>query len=185
MIPADRSIDDAWLNDRSPFQQNFVHGLRNPVGLHIQYRLEWVEASDDDADPPGHRVVADWIPDTRHLGFPGMVHGGLLTAVLDDAMGRSTTLRRRWGVTGRLEVRFRGPAPVGESLRIEAWVTRWRRRAIAARGRMLRQQGQVIAEALGTYLPLSADLVALTTAAWPGFAAYVDTGGPDRVASDP
>ncbi|MDB5063757.1 MAG: hypothetical protein JWM18_191, partial [Chloroflexi bacterium] len=33
------SLDDAWLNDRTEFQRNFVHGLRNPHGLHIQYRL--------------------------------------------------------------------------------------------------------------------------------------------------
>lgn len=169
-----RDVDDAWLNDRSEFQENFVHGLRNPAGLHLQYRLTWVEHVGDDADPPGHRVVAEWVADRRHLGFPGLVHGGLVAAVLDDAMGRCTTLRRRWGVTGRLEVRFRAAAPVGEALRVEAWVTRWRRRAVSTRGRVLAGSTTIVAEAVGTYLPLSDELVARTTAAWAGFARYLD-----------
>ena len=35
-----QDIDPAWLNDRSEFQQNWVHGLRNPSGLHLQYELD-------------------------------------------------------------------------------------------------------------------------------------------------
>jgi acyl-coenzyme A thioesterase PaaI-like protein len=155
-------LDPAWLNDRSEFQLNFIHGLRNPAGLRLQYRLE------DD------RVVTDYIADERHMGFPGFAHGGLVVAILDDAMGRCAALLRRWVVTGRLETRFRAGAAVGEPLRIEAWMTRVTARAVHAESRVLLPDGTVVAEATGTYLPITRDMQAKMVAAWPGFEAYLN-----------
>jgi acyl-coenzyme A thioesterase PaaI-like protein len=168
-------LDDAWLNDRTEFQRNFVHGLRNPHGLRVQYRLERLEGEPDPGSGlPPHRVAGDWTPDTLlHVGFPGVTHGGLVSAVLDDVMGRSTTLVRRWTVTARLEVRYRGPASAGTPLRVEGWMTGLRRRAITARGRLLDPGGGVVAEASGTYLPLTPELERQMVERWPGFAAYL------------
>lgn len=159
--PAGPVDDDAWLNDRTGFQLNFVHGLRNPSGLHLQYRLE------------EGRVVTEWTPQADHVGFPGYAHGGLVAAVLDDVMGRCSVLRRRWAVTGRLETRYRSGAPLGVGLRAEGWVTRWQRRVIHAEGRLLVPNGDLVAEATGTYLPISARMQAQMLEAWPGFRDYI------------
>ena len=153
-------LDGLWLNDRSEFQQNFVHGLRNPIGLHIQYRLE------------ERLVVGDWTADERHVGFPGVVHGGLLAAILDDVMGRWSAMRHRWVVTARMETRFRVPAPVGVALRIEAWVTRERTRTLQAESRILLPDGVVVVEATATYLAITGALRERMVAAWPGFAGF-------------
>ncbi|MDB5064441.1 MAG: thioesterase superfamily protein [Chloroflexi bacterium] len=172
------SLDDSWLNDRTEFQRNFVHGLRNPHGLHIQYRLERLEGEPDPGSGlPPHRVVGEWVPDPLlHVGFPGVTHGGLVSAVLDDVMGRSTTLLRLWTVTGRLEVRYRGPAPAGTPLRVEGWMTGLRRRMVTARGRLLLPGGGTVAEAWATYLPLTPELERRMVERWPGFAAYLGDG---------
>jgi acyl-coenzyme A thioesterase PaaI-like protein len=171
-------LDDAWLNDRTDFQRNFVHGLNNPVGLHIQYRLELLEGEPDAGSAlPPHRVVGAWTPDQMlHVGFPGVAHGGLVSAVLDDVMGRSTLLLRRWTVTGRLEVRYRGPAPADTPLRVEGWMTGMRRRVITAQARLLLPDGSTVAEASGTYLPLTSALEQRMVERWPGFAAYLGDG---------
>ena len=153
--------DASWLNDRSEFQQNFVHGLRNPVGLHLQFALE------------GERVVTTWTADARHVGFPGFVHGGLIAAVLDDAMGRVAALEHRFVVTGRLEVRYRNGAPLDVPLRFEGWKTRMMRRAMHAEGTVLMPDGSAVAGATGTYLPLSRDLERRVIDAWPGFAEFL------------
>ncbi|HEX3607469.1 MAG TPA: PaaI family thioesterase [Candidatus Dormibacteraeota bacterium] len=176
--PALVELDDAWLNDRTEFQRNFVHGAANPHGLHIQYRLERPR-SDAGPDPglPPHLVVGEWTPDpVLHVGFPGVVHGGLVSAVLDDVMGRSPLLLRRWVVTGRLEVRYRGPAPAATPLRVEGWMTGLRRRVITAAGRLLLGD-RVVAEASGTYLPLTPELEREMVEHWPGFAAYLGDAG--------
>lgn len=157
-------LDAGWLNDHSEYQRNFVHGLRNASGLHLQYHL--------DSD----RVVTTWVAGDDHAGFPGVVHGGLIAAVLDDVMGRCSVLQRRWVVTGRMETRFRDVAPIGEALLVEGWTTRFTRRVMQAKSRMSLPDGTVVAEATGTYLPVPKSLVTRMVAAWPGFAEY--TGEP-------
>ncbi|MBV8196007.1 MAG: PaaI family thioesterase [Candidatus Dormibacteraeota bacterium] len=154
-------IDPAWLNDRSEYQQNFVHGLRNGVGLHLQFELD------------GERIVTEWTPAEEHAGFPGFVHGGLIAAVLDDTMGRFAALYRRFLVTARMDVRFREAAPLGVTLRVEGWCTRHQRRALHAEGRVLTPEGTVVAESTGVYLPLTPALEQRMVAAWPGFAEYL------------
>lgn len=158
-------IDAEWLNDRSEFQQNFVHGLRNRHGLQLQFELD------------GERIFTVWTPDDRHAGFPGFAHGGLVAAVLDDAMGRWAALHRRFLVTARLDVRYRDGAPLGVPLRIEGWAMRHQRRALHAEGRALLPDGSTVAEATGTYLPLPAALRQRMLDAWPGFAEYLEKAG--------
>ena len=162
-------IDPAWLNDNSEFQQNWVHGRRNQSGLHLQYELV------DDPDAYANvRVVTTWTPTDEHVGFPGFVHGGLIAAVLDDAMGRSTAIFKRWVVTGRMNVRYRSGIPVGEEVRVEAWITRYQRRLVAASSRATLAGDVTVAEADATYLPVPEEMTGQMVAAWPGFSEYLD-----------
>lgn len=161
--PRGGDLDQAWLNDNSEYQLNFVHGLRNRSGLHLQYHLE------------GESVVTTWVAAAEHSGFPGFVHGGLVAAVLDDVMGRCSVLHRRWVVTGRMETRYREGAPIGVPLRVEGRILRITRRLMQARGSMALEDGTVVAEATGTYLPVPAALLERMLASWPGFAEYIDS----------
>jgi acyl-coenzyme A thioesterase PaaI-like protein len=163
--PADDALDQAWLNDHTEYQRNFVHGLLNPHGLHLQYHLA------------GDRVVTTWVPGDDDAGFPGFVHGGLIAAVLDDVMGRCSVLHRRWVVTGRMETRFRDAAPLGAALRVEGWITRLTRRVMTAEALMTLEDGGVVAAATGTYLPIPASLLDRMVDSWPGFAEFA--GGSD------
>jgi acyl-coenzyme A thioesterase PaaI-like protein len=156
--------DASWLNDSTEYQLNFIHGLRNPTGLHLQYHLE------------GDHVVTTWTSTDDHAGFPGLVHGGLIAAVLDDVMGRCSVLQRRWVVTGRMETRYREGAPIGARLRIEGWSTRFTRRVMQAEALMRLETGAVIAEASGTYLPVPRQMLARMVDSWPGFAEYAGDG---------
>lgn len=159
-------IDATWLNDRSEFQRNVVSGQLNPKGLCVEYRLEYGEDG-------RHMVVTEWSPESDHIGFPGVAHGGLIAAVFDDIMGRLAVLRRRWLVTARMEVRYRSAAPVGVPLRFEAWEMRHRRRAMHAQARALLPDGAVVAEADATYLPLTRELEQRMVEEWPGFAEFL------------
>jgi acyl-coenzyme A thioesterase PaaI-like protein len=54
-----------------------------------------------------------------HAGYAGRVHGGLLSALLDECLAWACAMRARtFCATGELAVRFKGPAPLGRSLRI-------------------------------------------------------------------
>ena len=155
-------MDPAWLNDTSEFQRNFVHGLRNPHGLQLQFEID------------GDRIFTVWTPGDRDAGFPGFAHGGLVAAVLDDAMARWAALHRRFLVTARLDVRYHDGVPLHAPLRVEGWAVRMQRRAMRGQARALLAGGSVVAEASGTYMPLSAALQQRMVEAWPGFTPYLE-----------
>jgi len=139
------------LNDTSSYQRCFVCGYRNPYGLHLFFRLD------------ENTIVADFQPREEHQGFPGVIHGGIVAAVLDEALGRTSLLgdNQEWTMTGRLEVRYRRYVPYGPLLRVRATLDSERRRALQASGvlTLANDESVVLAEGHGTFLPLSPDAV--------------------------
>lgn len=132
------------LNDTSAYQRCFACGARNTAGLRLVFRQE------------GDQIATEFTPDERFQGFPGVVHGGILATLLDETLSRTTTVEGRWMMTGRLEVRYRGPAPVGRALRVTARTVSSRARMVRAAGeiRLADAPGTLIATADGTFLPV-------------------------------
>src|SRR5437763_2391590 len=139
------------LNDTSSYQRCFVCGHRNAYGLHLFFRLDQ------------NTIVADFQPREEHQGFPGVIHGGIVAAVLDEALGRTSLLgsNPEWTMTGRLEVRYRRYVPYGPLLRVRATLDLERKRALQASGMLTLADDEsvVLAEGHGTFLPLSPDTV--------------------------
>jgi acyl-coenzyme A thioesterase PaaI-like protein len=156
--PANAGTDDR-LNDRSDYQLCYACGARNTDGLHLRYRQE------------GEQVVTEFTPDARLQGFPGYVHGGVLATVLDETLERVSLATGQWMMTGRLEVRFRRAAPVGQRLVVAGQVVARRGRAIVAEAtaRAGGAAGAVVAEAKATFLPLPAGVADEVASRYPGF----------------
>jgi acyl-coenzyme A thioesterase PaaI-like protein len=74
--------------------------------------------------------------DERHQAGPGLVHGGLVAAALDEACGLLATWYRFPAVTARIFVRYRRPVPINTELLVEARLT-------SERGRRLRVEGRI------------------------------------------
>ncbi len=60
--------------------------------------------------------------DAIYEGFPGMLHGGVITALLDGAMTNCLFAHGRTGITGELKVRFRHPVATGQGSFVRAWL---------------------------------------------------------------
>jgi acyl-coenzyme A thioesterase PaaI-like protein len=89
--------------------------------------------------------------DERHQGGPGIVHGGLVAAALDEACGLLATWYRFPTVTARIFVRFRRPVPINVDLAVAARVTGERGRRIHVDGE-LRGDVENLAEARAAFL---------------------------------
>jgi len=142
----------------------FVCGRENPIGLHVPFFVD------------GDAVVAEFVPQPEHQGYPGMMHGGLVTTLLDETIGRASFLRDMWTMTGRLEVRFRRPVPIGEKITVVARITRLRHNLMEAEGEVRLADGSVAVEGRGLYLKVPDEqLQELGTAAFGpgGLAAYL------------
>ena len=121
----------------------FVCGMRNPIGLKVFFYQ----------DEEG-RVVAHFTGKEEHEGYPGVMHGGIVTALLDEVIGRVGLAYDLWGVTAKLEVRFRHPVPLGQPLTLVGEMTRLRSRTLEGRGEIRLEDGTVAVEAKGVYILL-------------------------------
>ncbi|HZK81192.1 MAG TPA: PaaI family thioesterase [Humisphaera sp.] len=123
-----------------------VCGRENPHGLHLSLHV----------DPETGIVTADFTPLPQHIGFEGIIHGGVLATVLDEAMvWAATWAGRRFCVCGELNCRFRQSAAVGTLLRVEAKIESVRSRLIETTGAITDAAGTIYTSATGKYVPVT------------------------------
>ena len=124
---------------RQPDLARFCYacGDLNPIGLHLHFRLE------------GDWAIASFEAQRDHQGYPGYVHGGVVSSLLDEAMGWATYGRGIWALTGKLETRFRGIVPTGQPLEVRARISRDRGRTLDLVAELHDAEGKLLAEANG------------------------------------
>lgn len=149
------------LNDRSAYQLCFACGTRNDAGLRLVFQRE------------GDAVVTEFTADERFQGFPGLVHGGILATLLDETLNRLAMAEGRMMMTGRLDIRYRGVAPLGRPLRVSARARSSRARMLQAAGEIrLADEDAIIATAEGIFLPVPGDYQQDATSSAPELASF-------------
>jgi len=118
----------------------FGCGERNPIGLKLAFYRH------------GDAVEAEFIPRPEHEGYIGVVHGGIIGALLDEAMSWAVIADGRLAVTAQMTLRFRRPVAVGKLVRVRGQVAEERGRLVQARAVLLDGEGAVLAEASGTFV---------------------------------
>ena len=106
----------------------------------------------------GDRAICDYTPCEYQQGYPGRMHGGLVSTLIDESMGWAVYHAKQWGATARLNVRYRRPVDLAQTLRIEAWVVKERGRLMELRAEVLGEGGQLLAEGDGVFMRLDAPL---------------------------
>jgi acyl-coenzyme A thioesterase PaaI-like protein len=96
--------------------------------------------------------MARWRASAGWESFRGTIHGGVICAVLDEAMSRAIVSVGYLAVTAEIRVRFRDKAVPGEELSIRGWVTGVRKRKIEAESSLLAADGVEKAHAWATFL---------------------------------
>jgi acyl-coenzyme A thioesterase PaaI-like protein len=128
-----------------------VCGTENPAGLHA----EFLELDDG-------RLLGVFTPGERHQGYPGRLHGGIASTILDETIGRAINIvdPHAWGVTVELTMRFRRPVPLDGPVRVVGRITKDSRRLFEGSGEIVLDDGSVAVEASGRYLKLPIDEIA-------------------------
>ncbi len=143
----------------------FVCGRDNIYGL----KLNFYETA------PGEVMVEYTVPE-QYQGYPGVVHGGVVAAMLDEVIGRVHMGGNppRFLYTARLEIRYRKNVPVGQPLRILGHAGKSRERIATACGEIYGPDGDVLAEAEGVLVNVPDDVVSQVDLAALGWQVYDD-----------
>ena len=128
----------------------FVCGRQNPFGLHLIFH----------ETAPGEVTVEFTVPE-QFQGYPGVVHGGVVAAMLDEVIGRTHMggFPPRFMFTARLDIRYRKNVPVGKPLRIIGHAINSRERTATATGQIYGPEGELLAEADGMLVNVPEGLV--------------------------
>lgn len=118
---------------------NPVIGLRNPIAPPLQVA----------SDATG-RAETDFRCGAAYEGPPGLVHGGVVSLILDQVLGHAVGAAGRPGMTGTLTIVYRQGTPLGD-LRAEAWIDREDGIKTWAKAQMIGPHG-VTAEAEGVFI---------------------------------
>ena len=102
----------------------FVCGKSNPVGLHLEFKY----------DPDKKRASSRTRFKDEHQGWDGVVHGGILASVLDDAMAHAILTTSNLAITTHMSITYRDAVLVGEEVLLEGIVTELRPRVAKAHG---------------------------------------------------
>jgi acyl-coenzyme A thioesterase PaaI-like protein len=128
-------------------------------------------------DPEGDGVVTRFVPPAHAEGYRGMVHGGIISTVLDEVMAWSLYRQGIWAVTGQLTTKYRKPVLVGEPTVAVGSVLRNRGRVIEVRGEIRRESDNVLlADGIATFLRVSESQAEAWKERYGGIA-QVDTEG--------
>jgi acyl-coenzyme A thioesterase PaaI-like protein len=136
-------------------QQNskmcLVCGLKNQFGLHASF----YELDNDE-------VLAIFKVMEEHQSYPGRLHGGIATAILDETIGRAIVIKQQdlWGVTINFSTRFKKPIPLVGEIRAIGRIEKDTRRYFEGSGEILLSDGSVAAEGHGKYIKLPIEKIA-------------------------
>lgn len=116
----------------------FACGLENPSGLRLRFY-----------DNGRDQVFAHFTLDPQHAGYPGIAHGGIVAAILDEVGGRTVMIGdpNRFFVTAHMDLRYRHPVPINVPLDATGSLLKRRGRRTTAHAEIFTDVMGILAEA--------------------------------------
>ena len=126
---------------RSDANRCFVCGPANPIGLHLEFRIE------------DELCRSEFTPGKDHCGYDDVTHGGIVFSILDDVMANWLFLKGLKAYTAKCEIRYKDSLPIGKKVLLEGKCIKQKGRLTVMKGTMTRvDSGQVVAECEASFM---------------------------------
>jgi uncharacterized protein (TIGR00369 family) len=115
----------------------FVCGRHNSRGLYMSF-----------CDNGSNEVVSEYTVSEEYQGYPGVVHGGVVAAMLDEVVCRVAMIgdHHHFMMSVKMEIKYRHPVPTGEKLQLVGRIVRLRGRLGKATGEVILPDGTLAVE---------------------------------------
>lgn len=121
----------------------FGCGSENPIGLKLSYRLE------------GDLVVASFVPQEDHQGWPEITHGGIIAALLYEVMENYSYQHGIVAMMRGMETTYRRPIKTGQAITAKSWLLEESGRAMKVAGSLTDEDDVVLARGQADLLVLN------------------------------
>ena len=151
----------------------FICGLKNNSGLQASFY-----------ETENGELIATFVPTLEHQSYPGRLHGGLASAILDETMGRAILVGNDteiWGLTIELNVTYKKPIPLGVELKVVARISEENSRFFHGTGEIVLPGGEVAVVARGKYLKAPLEKIADFDRAENEWAVVKDENDPEAI----
>jgi len=137
-------------NKQNNSKMCFVCGMENSFGLKASFY-----------EMDGDELVAMFTPCEYHQSYPGRLHGGIASTILDETIGRAILIKDEniWGVTLELNVKFKKPVPYNNQLKVVCKITKETSRTFEGEGKIILHDGNVAVTAYGKYFKMPVDKI--------------------------
>lgn len=100
-------------------------------------------------------------PAPTHQSYPDRMHGGIISAILDEAIGRSIMIEEpeSWGVTVELNIKYKKPVPLDKPVKAVARITRNTRLIFEGTGEIILDDGSIAATGYAKYVKMSIEKI--------------------------
>ncbi len=150
----------------------FVCGIENEGSLNTKfYELDNGE------------LMSVSAPQSIHQSYPDRMHGGVISAILDEIIGRAIMIAEpeAWGVTVELNIKYKKPVPLDKPVKAVARITRNTRLLFEGTGEIVLEDGSIAATGYAKYFKMSLGKMEKETGAEENMMIEDVTESPDEV----
>ncbi|MEK7238463.1 MAG: PaaI family thioesterase, partial [Nitrospirota bacterium] len=115
----------------------FVCGTKNPIGLKLKFHFN------------GKTIKTEFISKKEHQGYLNIVHGGIISTLLDEVMVKLALAMDIPVVTAQMDIRLRKPLNIGEKIIVEAEILHNTKKLLEAYAKAVTMNNVLIADAKG------------------------------------
>jgi uncharacterized protein (TIGR00369 family) len=140
------------MREVAKYRNCFVCGDDNSCGLKARFFVR------DDGS-----VVSEMTADEMHQGYRDILHGGIVSAMLDEVMIKAVLAKDIFAVTAEMTVKFKRPVYTGQKIEFVGRIVEEKRRITKTVGTAVNEKGEEVASATGTYIEARGELKSALT----------------------
>jgi len=124
----------------------FVCGKKNPIGLKLDFSFD------------GKTITTEFVPQKEHQGYFNIVHGGIISTLLDEAMVKLAIEMGMPAVTARMDIRLRKALDVGKKITVQAEILRDTKKILDVYAKAVTEDNVIVADATGKLMKISSEI---------------------------